>query len=278
MPERPKVKMGILRRLWLILLTPYFIFKSLPPKIAKNFLNPFRNYTYTDKKPLTNRKKLAISKQYSFDKFRTFYKQYKDFTFNDLCWTLLLRAINKWSLENNKEPLNTMQAIMPISGRLSLAKGEMGNCSAGRIVYFNNANKYIDNFDDTAKYTSRVLKEIKDKTIAVGIVMVENLLFSHIFSEGIMRSLGKSSFETLSFLFTNVPASSEQIVLNTPTKTKILDNQNFIPHGKIPFNFICLTFNNTARFSFTSDQKGPQVDKILEYMEEEIENLIYNSK
>ena len=257
-------QISLFQRIMLAVLSPYYVSKTLP-KIKKEDVNPLARFS----NKFSGENKLVMTKAFSFSHLRKIYKRFDSATFNDLAWTLLSRAVNQYTKSALNTTSNVVIGAMGVSFRTEIVPYELGNSSAGSMVRISTKEEFDDNLKDVIE----VLKPLKSKTNMLGASYLLGLISRLFLNETLVKKAGESSFEKVSFIFTNVPGPSEK-ELRIGGK-KVFDIIPFVPRGNLSFSVISFSFADEVRFNFHADRVyGPDIGQIAEILEKEINELV----
>src|SRR5690606_11815488 len=110
-------------------------------------------------------KKLVHTKEYPFSKFKNVYSKYPGATFNDLSWTLIVRALLKWTNHNEhnneNKKFSSICGVMGISARKDLEEFEMNNQSGGQLVNY----YYEEDFSKSIENIKKIIEPLKNKNM-----------------------------------------------------------------------------------------------------------------
>lgn len=263
------------KKVLLFLLSPYYTYKSIPEK-EKNFHDPLRKENY-----LMNggNIQLAMTRRYSFDKLRQFYKQFKHTTFNDLLWAFLVQAVTKWirnakGLKPNEDL--TIIGVMGVSGRTSLTKNEMDNQSFGRLVKISAGTDV--NLTEMIQRISKVNLVAKDRNLVISSLLLLKLL-GHYINIDMFIHYGEQWLNKASFIYTNVQGPPHYVHL-TPSKEreiKVNDIDVFLTNATLPFSVLSFTYAGKLKFSLSTNRDNNfSIENLNNYLDKEIENVLIN--
>jgi len=266
------IKVSLVKKILLSVLSPYYIFAILPT-FKKDDNNPLENFS----NKFSGENRLVMTKPFAFAELKKVYKKYDNCTFNDLAWTLVSRAVDNYSkstIKNTKS--NTIIGTIGVSFRTELVPYELGNSSASTMVRL--VTK--EDFNDGIRDVRDALKPYKSKASMIGASYFLWFIGRLFLNDSLVKrssdkpgETSETSFEKVCFSLTNLPGPVDKN-LNIAGK-KVFDIIPFVAHGNLSFSVIAFSYGDQVRFNFHADKVyGPDIAQIAENLEKEISELV----
>jgi hypothetical protein len=259
-----------IKKILLILGSPIFTFLTFP-KLDNKIENPLTPFSG----PSTAQFKISESKEYDLDLLKNSLKGFAGATINDLCWTVLSRAI-KSVIEQNRNKVNDISSVSNVIGLMGVSyrtqeidDAALGNESAGCVVQIKMNNMKIESH---LSYVKSVLKQYKKKLFFKGSSYLGKFMINYLMDQDSLLKFGEKAFERVGFVYSNIIGPKERIYIEG---REVYEINPVLPHGNFSFSLITFSYRNKLRFCLNTDvsYRSP-IDEIIKEIENDLDEFI----
>jgi len=257
-------------KILLILASPIFTVLTFP-KLDNKLENPLTPYSG----PSTAQFKISESKKYDLDLLKNSLRGFSGATINDLCWTVLSRAI-KSVIEERRNKVNNATSVSNVIGLMGVSyrtreieEAALGNESAGCVVQIKMNNLNIESHLSNVK---SVLKQYKQKLFFKGSSYLGKFMINYLMDKDSLLKFGEKAFERVGFVYSNIIGPKERVFIEG---REVLEINPVLPHGNFSFSLITFSYRNKLRFCLNTDvsYQSP-IDEIIKEIENDLDEFI----